>query len=131
MENIISGICFFVFLIGTGAIWFVLPTLIAFPFLFRLRKGVWRFPCNLVDVLTILSVCIIWVYFSGNDSMERGLGWFGDLIAIGFVYGSLFALRTLFIYKNIRYRMMASIVTLVITDIIMLFFVLTGIIGKE
>ncbi len=64
MENIIRGICFLVFLIGTGAIWFVLPTLIAFPFLFRLRKGVWRFPCNLVDVLTILSVCIIWVYFS-------------------------------------------------------------------
>ena len=131
MENIISGIWFFVFLIGTGAIWFVLPTLIAFPFLFRLRKGVWRFPCNLVDVLTILSVCIIWVYFSGRDSMGRGLGWFGDLIAIGFVYGILFALRSPFVWKNIRCRMVASMITLVLTDIIMLFFAISGILGKE
>ena len=131
MENIINGICFFVFLIGTGAIWFVLPTLIAFPFLFRLRKGVWRFPCNLVDVLTILLVCIIWVYFSGKDSMGRGLGWFGDLIAIGFVYGILFALRSPFVWKNIRYRMVASMITLVLTDIIMLFFAISGILGKE
>ena len=131
MENIISGICLFVFLIGTGAIWFVLPTLIAFPFLFRLRKGVWRFPCNLVDVLTILLVCIIWVYFSGKDSMGRGLGWFGDLIAIGLVYGILFALRTPFVWKNIRCRMMVSIITLVLTDVIMLFFAVSGILGKE
>jgi hypothetical protein len=131
MRNIIDSICFFVFLIGTGAVWFVLPTLIVFGSLYRLKKKMWRFPCNLFDVLTIFSVCIIWVYFSGKDSMGRGLGWFVDLIVIGFVYGILFALRTLFIYKNIRYRMMASIVTLVLTDIIMLFFVLTGIIGKE
>ena len=131
MENIISGIWFFVFLIGTGAIWFVLPTLIAFPFLFRLRKGVWRFPCNLFDVLTISSVCIIWVYFSGQDCMGRGLGWFVDLIVIGFVYGILFVLRTPFVWGNIRYRKTASIITLVLTDAIMLFFALTGILGQE
>ena len=131
MEAVIDGICFFGYLIGTGAIWFTLPTLIAFPLLYRLRKGTWRFPCNLVDVLTIISVCIIWSYFSGKDSMGRGLGWFVDLIVIGFIYSILIVLRAPFVWFNMRFRMIASIVTLVLTDIIMLFFAYTGILGKE
>lgn len=131
MENVMNSIGFFGCLIGIGAVWFVLPTLIVFPLLYRLRKGTWRSPCNLVDVITILSVCIIWAYFSDKDSMGRGLGWFVDLIAIGFVYGVLIVLRTPFVWLNIRRRMIASIATLVLTNIIMFFFALTGIIGKE
>ena len=111
METVINCLYFFGYLIGVGAIWFVLPTLITFPLLYRLRKGTWRSPCNLVDVLTILSVCIIWAYFSDKDSMGRGLGWFVDLIAIGFVYGVLIVLRTPIVWLNLRWRMMSSIVT--------------------
>lgn len=131
MGSAINCICFFGWLIGTGVIWCLLPTLIAFPLLYRLKKGTWRFPCNLVDVLTILSVCIIWMYFSGKDSMGRGLGWFVDLIVIGFIFSVLIVLRTPFVWFNLRSRMITSIVTLVLTDIIMLFFVFTGILGKE
>ena len=131
METVINRIVFFGYLIGIGAIWFALPTLIAFPLLYRLRKGTWRFPCNLVDVLTILSVCTIWVYFSGKDSMGRGLGWFVDLIAIGFIYSVLIVLRIPFVWFNLRFRMITSIATLILTDIIMLFFAYTGILGKE
>ena len=131
MEVFMNCIVFFGHLIGIGAIWFALPTLIAFPLLYRLRNGSWRFPCNLVDVLTIISVCIIWSYFSGKDSMGRGLGCFVDLIVIGFIYSVLIVLRTPFVWFNLRFRMIASIVTLVLTDIIMLFFALTGILGKE
>ena len=131
METVINCFCFFGYLIGVGAIWFVLPMIIVFPLLYRLRKGTWRSPCNLVDVLTILSVCIIWAYFSDKDSMGRGLGWFVDLIAIGFIYGVLIVLRTPIIWLNLRWRMISSIVTLVLTDIIILFFSLTGILGKE
>ena len=89
MEIVMNNIGFFGCLIGIGAIWFVLPTLVVFPLLYRLRKGAWRSPCNLVDALTIFSVCIIWACFSDKDSMGRGLGWFVDLMAIGFVYGVL------------------------------------------
>ena len=131
MEAVINGIYFFGCLIGIGAVWFVLPTLIVFPLLCRLKKGTWRFPCNLVDVLTIISVCIIWSYFSGKDSLGRGLGWFVDLIVIGFVYGVLFVLRSPFVWLNPRFRLIASIVTLALTDIIMLFFAISGILGKE
>ena len=131
METIINCFYFFGYLIGVGAIWFVLPMIIVFPLLYRLRKGTWRSPCNLVDALTILSVCIIWAYFSDKDSMGRGLGWFVDLIAIGFVYGVLIVLRTPIVWLNLRWRMIASIVTFILTNIIMLFFSLTGILGKE
>ena len=131
MEAIINCFYFFGYLLGIGAIWFVLPTIIVFPLLYRLRKGTWRSPCNLVDALTILSVCIIWAYFSDKDSMGRGLGWFVDLIAIGFVYGVLIVLRTPIVWLNLRWRMIASIVTFILTNIIMLFFSLTGILGKE
>lgn len=131
MGSAINCICFFGYLIGVGAIWFVLPMIIVFPLLYRLRKGTWRSPCNLVDVVTILSVCIIWAYFSDKDSMGRGLGWFVDLIVIGFVYGVLLVLRTPIVWRNMRFRMIASVATFVLTDIIMLFFALTGIIGKE
>ena len=131
MEAIINCFYFFGYLLGIGAIWFVLPTIIVFPLLYRLRKGTWRSPCNFVDALTILSVCIIWAYFSDKDSMGRGLGWFVDLIAIGFIYGVLIVLRTPIVWLNLRWRMISSIVTLVLTDIIMLFFSLTGILGKE
>ncbi len=131
METVINCFCFFGYLIGVGAIWFVLPMIIVFPLLYRLRKGTWRSPCNLVDALTILSVCIIWAYFSDKDSMGRGLGWFVDLIAIGFVYGVLIVLRTPIVWLNLRWRMIASIVTFILTNIIMLFFSLTGILGKE
>ena len=131
METVINCFCFFGYLIGVGAIWFVLPMIIVFPLLYRLRKGTWRSPCNLVDALTILSVCIIWAYFSDKDSMGRGLGWFVDLIAIGFVYGVLIVLRTPIVWLNLRWRMIASIVTFILTNIIMLFFSLAGILGKE
>ena len=131
MESIINCFCFYSFLIGMGAIWFVLPTLIAFPLLHRLKKGTWRSPCNFVDALTIVSVCIIWRYFSNNDSMGRGLGWFADLIAIGLVYGILIALRIPLIWLNPRWRMSVSLVTFILTDVTMLFFALTGIIGGE
>ncbi len=131
MEAIINCFYFFGYLLGIGAIWFVLPTIIVFPLLYRLRKGTWRSPCNFVDALTILSVCIIWAYFPDKDSMGRGLGWFVDLIAIGFIYGVLIVLRTPIVWLNLRWRMISSIVTLVLTDIIMLFFSLTGILGKE
>ena len=131
MEAIINCFYFFGYLLGIGAIWFVLPTIIVFPLLYRLRKGIWLSPCNLVDVLTIISVCIIWAYFSDKDSMGRGLGWFVDLIAIGFVYGVLIVLRTPIVWLNLRWRMIASIVTFILTNIIMLFFSLTGILGKE
>ena len=131
MEAIINCFYFFGYLLGIGAIWFVLPTIIVFPLLYRLRKGIWLSPCNLVDVLTIISVCIIWAYFSDKDSMGRGLGWFVDLIAIGYVYGVLIVLRTPIVWLNLRWRMIASIVTFILTNIIMLFFSLTGILGKE
>lgn len=131
MEIVMNNIGFFGCLIGIGAIWFVLPTLVVFPLLYRLRKGAWRSPCNLVDALTIFSVCIIWACFSDKDSMGRGLGWFVDLMAIGFVYGVLIVLRTPIIWLNMRFRLIASIATLVLTDIIMLLFALTGILGKE
>jgi len=131
MEAIINCFYFFGYLLGIGAIWFVIPTIIVFPLLYRLRKGIWRSPCSLVDVLTIISVCIIWAYFSDKDSMGRGLGRFVDLIAIGFVYGVLIVLRTPIVWRNMRFRMIASVATFVLTDIIMLFFALTGIIGKE
>ena len=131
MEAIINCFYFFGYLLGIGAIWFVLPTIIVFPLLYRLRKGTWRSPCNFVDALTIISVCIIWAYFSDKDSMGRGLGRFVDLIAIGFVYGVLIVLRTPIVWRNMRFRMIASVATFVLTDIIMLFFALTGIIGKE
>lgn len=63
--------------------------------------------------------------------MGRGLGWFLDLVVIGFVYGILVVLRTPILWLNIRRRMMVSLVILVLTDITMLYFVLTGILGKE
>lgn len=74
---------------------------------------------------------MIWTYFSSEDSMGRGLGWFLDLVVIGFVYGILVVLRTPILWLNIRRRMMVSLVILVLTDITMLYFVLTGILGKE
>lgn len=131
MESVIDCVFFFGSLIGMGAVWFVLPTLIVFPLLHRLRRGVWRSPCNFMDVLTVLSVCGIWVYFSGKDSMGRGFGWFVDLIVIGAVYGLLITLRTPIIWLKPRCRMMASLVTFVLTDVAMLFFALTGVLGKE
>ena len=131
MEAVVNSIVFFCLLIGTGAIWFVLPTLVVFPLLCRLKKGRWQSPCNLVDALTILSVCIIWVCYSGKDSTGRGLGWFVDLMAIGFIYGVLIVLRIPVVWSNLRYRMHASIVTFILTDIVMLFFAITGILGKE
>ena len=131
MDAIINCFYFFGHLIGFGAIWFVLPTIIVFPLLYRLRKGTWRSPCNFVDALTIISVCIIWAYFSDKDSMGRGLGWFVDLIAIGFVYGVLVVLRIPIVWLNLRWRMISSIVTFILTNIVMLFFAITGILGKE
>lgn len=131
METVINCVVFFGCLIGMGAIWFVLPTLILFPVLCRWRKGKWRSPCNFVDILTILLACTIWKYFSDKDSMGRGLGWFVDLVVIGLVYGILIVLRTPIVWVNIRCRMTVSIVTLVLTGITMLFFALTGILGNE
>lgn len=48
-------------MVGTGRIWFEFPTLIAFSSLYQLRRGAWRSPCK--DVLIILSVCAVFVYF--------------------------------------------------------------------
>ena len=131
MKDLLENLSLFGTLIGLGAIWFVIPTLVVFPLMYRLKKGEWRFPCNFVDVITICSVCILWVKFADNDALGRGLGLFADLIAIGFVYGILFLIRALFLWRNIRNRMMASILTLVLSDLVMLLLGMTGIMGKE
>ncbi len=79
MQDFLESLSFFGTFIGLGAIWFVLPTLIVFPLMYRLRRGVWRFPCNFVDVITLCSVCILWMKFADEDTLCRGLGLFGDL----------------------------------------------------
>lgn len=55
-------------MVGTGRIWFEFPTLIAFPSLYQLRRGAWRSPCK--DVLIILSVCAVFVYFQVTNHAE-------------------------------------------------------------
>ena len=131
MKDLLENLSLFGTLIGLGAIWFVLPTLVVFPLMYRLKKGEWHFPCNFVDVITICSVCILWGKFAHDDALGRGLGLLCDLIAIGFAYGFLFMIRALFLWRNIRNRMIASVLTLVLSDAVMLLLAITGIMGKE
>ena len=118
------------FFLGYGAVWLVVPTLIVYALLYRLKRKEWKIPCDLLDIPTLIIPCCIWYHFMQHDGTYRGAGWFVDLIATGAVYGIFFLIRTIVIWFRPQWRCKASLLMFVLTTVAILIFALTGICGK-
>lgn len=117
IDAIINCIIFFGAYFGIWGGWIVIISLVMYLCVCRLVRGAWRSPYSWFDILTALSMCVIWYHGAQHDFNHRGIGRFIDLMVMGGIYSVVLLFRIPFIWNHPQWRTKISFASFLILSL--------------